>query len=225
MRKYVLPTTFLFVCITAYLLSFQGLYAADDAKDQAYPESGVRTGVWNNGQAALWDLNIIDHFHYFGPKERARGHRPEQPIKFSHITHVQKNGMECQFCHWNVTKSPFASIPEVETCAGCHGESVPGTGALKITGTADSQKEEIKKLFDEYIKPGKQIPWTKVHVMPDHVRFTHERHIKAGVNCQSCHGQIPEMEVVERVTSMKMGWCVDCHREQGSSIDCYVCHK
>ena len=46
------------------------------ADNDKYPEVGERAGVWDDGQAALWDLNIIDHFHYFGPESRARGYRP-----------------------------------------------------------------------------------------------------------------------------------------------------
>ena len=198
-----------------YLLQDTSLVVAQDKTKSGYSELGTRKGVWNDGQSALWDLNIIDHFHYFGPVERARGYAPEQPIKFSHVTHVQNNQMECQFCHWNVAKSPYAAIPEMETCMGCH---------KLIGGTSEEQKTEIGKL-KEYWENDEQIPWEKVHVMPDHVRFNHKRHIKAGVGCQECHGQVPEMEVVERVTSMKMGWCIDCHRDQGTSIDCYVCHK
>lgn len=228
MRKYY-SVFFILLALGCVLYFGQQVMAADPSSGDSssgdeYPSSGIQTGVWNDGQAALWDLNILDHFHYFGPKERAKGHKPEQPIKFSHVRHVQLNKMECQFCHWNVTKSSYAAIPEVETCAGCHG-AMPGTDIPKIGGKTDEQKTEIKKLYDQYIKPGVAIPWVKVHVMPDHVRFNHERHVKAGANCQECHGQIPEMEVVERVSSMKMGWCLDCHRERGSSIDCYVCHK
>ena len=190
------------------------LFAEDGISE--YPATkNKRAGVWNNGQAALWDLNIIDHFHYFGPEERARGYKPEQPIKFSHVTHVQKNKMECQFCHWTAAKSPYASIPEVETCMGCH---------QLIGGKTEEQQKEIAKIREIYEK-GEPIPWVKVHVTPDYVKFNHKRHVKAGVGCQECHGQIPEMETVERVTSMKMGWCVDCHRERGASIDCAVCHR
>lgn len=186
----------------------------ESAGDPSYPAVGVRTGVYNDGQAALWDLNLLDYLRIFGHKERVRGYQPEQPIAFSHITHVQKNKMECQFCHWTVAKSPYAAIPEVETCNGCH---------KIIKGKTEFQKEQIKKL-DGYVASGLSIPWQKVHVIPDHVKFNHKRHIKAGVSCQSCHGQIPEMPVVQRVSSMKMGWCISCHREKGSSIDCSTCH-
>ncbi|WKZ57348.1 MAG: cytochrome c3 family protein [Bdellovibrionota bacterium] len=199
----------------------------------AYKELDATTGVWNDGQAALWDLNIFDYFHYFGPPERAKGHQPEQPIKFSHITHVQKNKMDCQYCHWSVGKSSYAAIPEVETCVGCHFASYeaqsmaindPAQFSASIPGKEPWQQAEIRKIV-EYFHKGEPIPWVKVHVMPAHVNFNHKRHVKAGINCQECHGQVPNMQVVERVSSMKMGWCVDCHRQQGTSIDCLTCHK
>lgn len=211
-----LVSIFLITCVTS---SVSAESKSDQDAKETYPKLGVNAGVWNDGQAALWDLNIIDHFHYFGPVSRAKGYKPKQPINFSHVTHVQKNKIECQFCHWNVAKSPYAAIPEVETCAGCH-----NVNKIFLAGRTEEQQKEIAKLH-EYIKSGEPIPWQKVHVMPDHVRFNHKRHVKAGVSCQSCHGQIPEMEVVERVSSMKMGWCIDCHRQKGSSIDCLVCHK
>ena len=193
----------------------ESLHAQGDGlNEHGYPEVGVHTGVYNGGQAIFWDLNIIDHFHYFGPEERAKGYMPGQPIRFSHVTHVQKNQMECQYCHYTATKSPYAAVPEVETCMGCH---------KLVKGKEDWQKAEITKL-EEYWNDQQPIPWEKVHVMPNHVKFNHKRHVKAGVSCHSCHGQVQEMPVVQRVSSMKMGWCISCHREEGTSIDCGVCH-
>ena len=185
----------------------------------------VDAGVWNDGKAALWDLKIIDYFHYFGPKERAKGYKPEQPIKFSHIIHVQKNKMECQYCHWSVSKAAYAAIPEVETCMGCH-KMISGSNIDPASNKELGDPAVIAEIakIGEYWNKGIAIPWQKVHSMPQYVNFNHKRHVKAGVNCQECHGQVPNMPEVERVTSMKMGWCIDCHRERGTSIDCYTCH-
>jgi hypothetical protein len=188
----------------------------------AYANLDVRAGVWNDGQAALWDLPFLDQYMIFGPEQRMRGYKPEQPIKFSHVTHVQKNQMDCQYCHWSVSKAAYAAIPEVQTCMGCHGALAPGLPP-KIPGATEEAKTEILKL-NKYWEEGKPIEWVKVHVMPDYVHFNHKRHVKAGITCQECHGQVPKMEVVERVSSMKMGWCIDCHRMKGASIDCYTCH-
>lgn len=188
--------------------------AGSSANSSSYPTQGIHAGVWNDGQAALWDFHLLDHFRYFGPEERARGYKPEQPIAFSHITHVQQNKMECSYCHWSVAKSSYAAIPEVETCYGCH---------QYVLGQTDEQKLEISKIKEAWDNQT-SIEWEKVHVTPNHVKFNHKRHVKAGVSCQSCHGQVPEMDVVERVSSMKMGWCISCHRMEGASIDCATCH-
>lgn len=214
----------LLVIFSIFVLFSRSRISAQDAKQPQtgiptesysdYPAVGIDKGTWNDGQAAIWDLHLFDFYRYFGPQQRAKGHRPEQPINFSHIVHVQKNKMECQYCHWNVTKSHYAAVPDVQACMGCH---------KFVKGSDPAFQAEIKKL-EGYFEKGEPIPWVKVHVMPDHVKFNHKRHVKAGVSCQSCHGQVSEMPVVERTASMKMGWCVGCHREKGASIDCATCH-
>jgi hypothetical protein len=30
---------------------------------------------------------------------------------------------------------------------------------------------------------------------------------------------------VRREVNQSMGWCIDCHRAQRASLDCYVCHR
>ncbi len=172
------------------------------------PEKRKRAGLWRDGKAVFSDIQLIDTL---GLLKYARGYKPEQPINFSHVIHVQKNNMECTYCHSGVNKSPYATIPAVDTCMGCH----------KLVKT---ESEEIKKLT-EYYEKGEPVPWEPVHHLPEHVYFTHERHIKAGIGCQNCHGQVQEMEKVEKASSLKMGFCVSCHRENGASIDCAVCHQ
>ena len=164
-------------------------------------------GVWRGGKAVFSDIKLLDLFlkDYY-----KRGYRPEQPIHFSHQTHIEKSGMECQYCHSGVAKSNFPTLPSTELCMGCH-------------KSIKTDSPEIKKL-KEYYDKGEPVPWKPVFSIPEHAHFSHKRHIKAGVGCQSCHGQIQKMAVVERVSSMKMGFCVSCHRENGASIDCSICH-
>ena len=212
-----------------YSLNAEPVFAQADPGQNAYPSVGTSRGVWASGQAALWDFDFLDHFRLFGASERAKGYGPKQPINFSHVIHVQQNKMECQFCHWNVSKSAYAAIPEVETCMGCHKmitlqDGVDAEGKPKAKAGREAGFKEIQEI-KKYYESKQPIPWAKVHVMPDHVRFNHKRHVKSGVGCQECHGQVPEMAVVARQSSMKMGWCIDCHRDRGTSIDCYTCHK
>ena len=170
-------------------------------------ESDRTAGLWREGMAVPTDWQILD---VLMKDYLIRGYAPEQPIQFSHKTHVGKNNMECQYCHSGVSKSPFATVPSLELCMGCH--------ANVMTDSPEIQK--LAKHFEEK----KPVEWEPVNNLPEHVYFTHERHVKAGVGCQNCHGQVQDMHVVEKVSSLKMGFCVSCHRENGASIDCSICH-
>uniref|UniRef100_A0A832MMQ0 Cytochrome c7-like domain-containing protein n=1 Tax=Eiseniibacteriota bacterium TaxID=2212470 RepID=A0A832MMQ0_UNCEI len=141
---------------------------------------------------------------------------PKQPIAFSHEVHAGKLGMNCVYCHYGFEKSPIANIPAVSVCMGCH----------KI---AMSDRPEVQKLAGYYDR-GEQVPWVEVYKLPAHVKFNHERHVKAGVQCLECHGPVPQMPVMYQWSSLKMGWCVTCHRQKlddpkyPASMDCLVCH-
>ena len=37
------------------------------------------------------------------------------------------------------------------------------------------------------------------------------RHMNAGVTCQTCHGQVQNMNQVYQAASLNMGWCINCH--------------
>lgn len=133
-----------------------------------------------------------------------------QPIDFSHAHHVTEVGLDCQFCHAYARRGPVAGIPSVQRCAGCH-------------ETVLSEQPEIVKVL-EYWNNKEPIPWVRVHDLPDYVRFSHKPHIRAGVNCADCHGNVGAMEAAVQVESLSMGWCVDCHNEREASRDCLVCH-
>ena len=58
------------------------------------------------------------------------------------------------------------------------------------------------------------IEWTRIHNLPDHVYFNHSQHVTVGeVECQTCHGKVEEMAVLEQHAPLSMGWCINCHRE------------
>ncbi len=104
------------------------------------------------------------------------GTGPEQPIAFPHYTHVTQNGMECEYCHQAARKSIHAGVPQVSTCMNCH-------------TYVGKDKPEVAKVA-EYFAKGESIPWKKVHDLPDFVHFSHKRHVRAGVDCTECHGQM-----------------------------------
>jgi len=138
---------------------------------------------------------------------------PDQPIAYSHEVHVGKLGLECLFCHESADKSTFAGVPSVETCMSCH-----------VAVKTDSP--EVQKIH-KYWEDEEPIPWNRVYRIRirNHVYFSHERHVKAGVDCQHCHGELKAMAKVRAVSSLKMGWCVSCHQDNGAPTDCLICHK
>ncbi len=135
---------------------------------------------------------------------------PTQPIAFSHKLHAGENEINCLFCHRYTNVSRAAGVPDVETCANCH---------LFVA----RDKPEVKRVMDFWERK-EPIPWVKVHDLPDHAYFPHKMHINAGVACDFCHGNVAAMEKIKRVSSLKMGWCLNCHRENNASIDCWTCH-
>jgi len=64
------------------------------------------------------------------------------------------------------------------------------------------------------------IEWKRIHNLPDHVYFNHAQHVTVGgVDCESCHGKVEEMAVLEQYAPLSMGWCINCHRETDVKFD------
>ncbi len=156
---------------------------------------------------------------------RMKDYQPEQPIFYSHKVHAGTNQISCLYCHGAATEGKHATIPAISTCMNCHmtineytGEKLFREDGTEVNGTA-----EIQKLYDyagwdpntrQYVKEEKPIEWVKIHNLPDHVYFNHQQHTVAGqVQCQTCHGEIHDMDEVFQYTDLSMGWCVNCHRE------------
>ncbi len=69
-----------------------------------------------------------------------------------------------------------------------------------------------------------EIEWNRVYTLPDFVRFTHQPHIHAGIECQSCHGLVQTMDRVVPVKEINMGFCINCHTQKKATLDCVACH-
>jgi len=122
----------------------------------------------------------------------------EQPVPFSHKHHVGGLGIDCRYCHTSVEDSAQASIPSTKTCMTCH--SVVWTNAQMLEPVRQSYQNDVS------------IPWLKVHDLPDFAYFNHSIHIKKGVGCQTCHGQVDQMPLMMRKNTLNMEWCLTCHR-------------
>jgi mono/diheme cytochrome c family protein len=161
---------------------------------------------------------------------------PAQPIRFNHVVHAGSFQIPCQYCHADARRSPYAGLPSVDRCMGCH----------KVIGAQDNP--EIAKIHG-YWQRREPIPWVQVFKLPEYTYFSHKPHISAGVACQTCHGPVERMPVVGRqagpnlvndlqnvigvrppAPQLSMGWCITCHREQNAArgtqapLDCVTCH-
>lgn len=129
-----------------------------------------------------------------------QGYAPAQPVNFSHKLHAGDMEIDCGYCHTGVYKGKQAGIPSSSICMNCH-------------NTIKRESPEIQKIY-RAIETDTPIEWVRVHNLPDLAYFNHSQHTVVGeLDCENCHGDIRNMEVVQQRHSLTMGWCIDCHRQ------------
>lgn len=136
----------------------------------------------------------------------------EQPIPFSHRFHVSTKQISCVMCHTGVLHTARAGVPAVETCMLCHKRII-------------IHHPQIEKLT-RYYNDKEPIPWVRLNALQEFVYFDHSMHVRAGFDCGRCHGDVAHMDRVTPVVNLnRMGFCVQCHRDEGFSRDCFICHR
>lgn len=138
--------------------------------------------------AGLWRSNSstrVDHF-------------VDQPVPFSHKHHVGEDGIDCRYCHTMAEKSAFAGLPPTHTCMTCHSQLYTNAAMLAPV------RESLSK--------NKPLKWHRVNVLPGFVYFDHSVHLAKGIGCTTCHGQVDKMPLMAKSKSLRMQWCLDCHR-------------
>ncbi|MDP9380819.1 MAG: cytochrome c family protein [Chloroflexota bacterium] len=124
---------------------------------------------------------------------------PAQPVPFSHAHHSGGDGIDCRYCHQSAEYSAVAGVPPTETCVNCHKQIWLNSPNLRPVRESE--------------RTGQPIQWVKVHDLPDFVYFNHSIHIKKGVGCSTCHGEVNRMQLTWQVAPLNMGWCVECHSQ------------
>ena len=159
-----------------------------------------------------------------------QGYEPVQPIHYSHRIHAGENGIDCKYCHSAARVSKHSNIPSLNVCMNCHKNI---SEVAETTATEDYSKAfydgEIQKLYDavgwdkslqKYTGKTQPVKWVRIHNLPDHVYFNHSQHVTvAGVECQTCHGPVEEMEIMKQHAPLTMGWCINCHRETNVKVE------
>jgi len=147
----------------------------------------------------FFSLLAAGFFYYYGsPKYTDVGYRPKQPVSYSHKLHAGDLGMDCRYCHTRVEAAPHANVPSTQTCMNCH--TLIGSDSEKLLPIRESWATSDP------------IQWVRIHKLPDYAYFDHSAHLRAGVGCESCHGNVAAMETVEQKEPLSMSWCLDCHR-------------
>ena len=129
-----------------------------------------------------------------------------QPIAFPHAKH---QGVACTVCHRGAATTARAGIPSAAICEKCH-LTIPGRAT-----TTTAQREP-------------PIAWVQVTHVPDHVMFSHRRHVTlAKLDCESCHGKMRERMAPLGVAPVRldMKTCLACHSREGAAEDCAACHR
>jgi len=164
-----------------------------------------------------------------------------QPFQFSHKVHVEAAG-DCETCHYFRDDGSFSGIPGLSKCQECHGEGQDAE--------PQGERPEEKVFIEQYLKPGRPVPWQVYARQPPCVFFSHAAHTaNAGLECATCHGDHGQSDKLRpyqynRLTGysrdiwgwnilgiggpperMKMDDCAKCHRDNGVRDSCFVCHK
>jgi mono/diheme cytochrome c family protein len=166
-----------------------------------------------------------------------QGYAPIQPIHYSHKIHAGDNAIECKYCHSSARVSKTSGIPSLNVCMNCH-KSIyeykgnaegPSKEDLANGYTNEFYTGEIKKLYkavgwDEenqrYTGETEPVEWVRIHNLPDFAYFNHSQHVSvAGIECQTCHGPVEEMEIMYQYSPLTMGWCIECHRETNVKVE------
>ena len=160
-----------------------------------------------------------------------QGYEPLQPIHYSHRIHAGDNGIDCKYCHSAARVSKHSNIPSLNVCMNCHKNISEVAESTLAEGNeyGVNYNEEIQKLYDavgwdksaqKYTGKTKPVKWIRIHNLPDHVYFNHAQHVSvAGVECQTCHGPVEEMEIMSQHSPLTMGWCINCHRETNVKVE------
>jgi hypothetical protein len=88
-------------------------------------------------------------------------------------------------------------------------------GCHRIVGAQLEPIQELRGYWDR----GEPVPWERVYKVPDFVQFPHDAHIRNELSCAECHGAVESMDRVSQVSSLKMGWCLECHMGEGQDTD------
>ncbi len=132
---------------------------------------------------------------------------PADSLVFSHNYHISEEEMECGDCHEAVETSRTGRddlLPEKTVCADCH------------------EVEDRDECTTCHTHPQSAVDFKRIITYSE--KFTHERHLLAGMACKSCHEDVILSGEVLPPSFPDMVTCMDCHESEGVDDRCLTCH-
>ncbi len=141
------------------------------------------------------------------------------PLRFDHQLHVQDLHVKCVRCHVGArtsTSSADSLIPPESACTGCHLID-------RNNPEADTIPPSRCDTCHVGFRPG--TPVARVRVPPPNLRFPHKTHVDRGIECTTCHADVPTKSLATRADLPEMRTCLSCHHDGGDApAACATCH-
>lgn len=135
--------------------------------------------------------------------------RKQDVIKFSHKFHQEEAEAACTDCHVKAEDSTMLSenlLPGKEECEACHDVEDEETCT-----TCHFEDEETMMALP---------------VLESDLVFNHKSHVgEQGLDCESCHKNLAQVDFADEHSNPKMEDCSSCHNNEQASLECAVCHK
>lgn len=163
------------------------------------------------------------------PHARSSVIYPPQDLRlhFSHAQHLSApTSMACVDCHANAPLSVRASdrlLPAMDACLTCHSlEQTP-------CSTCHPDYQDQSPRFPDGVHPTSAEtarlvlnPPTRPDIPTPQLHFPHRMHTDAGVECETCHQGVRNVELATRAQLPLMAECLSCHDD--GAEDCTTCH-
>jgi cytochrome c2 len=183
------------------------LHAGQNGIDCKYCHDGAR----RSKHAVIPGMNTCMNCHVAvkeGPK-----HGSAEILKIYMSTGYDPTSKSYQYFDASVTKEERIKVLT---------KWLKGQITTQNEGMSEGQIEELtqEQMAAAIPHMGEAIKWVRIHNLPDHVYFNHQQHVVVGkVECQDCHGQVQEQEVLSQYAPLSMGWCINCHRQRKVDFD------
>jgi hypothetical protein len=159
---------------------------------------------------ALVSLSGLLHFVVAQDRKQRQPAVVRQPIAFSHKQHAEA-GVKCDSCHFKADGDGQAGLPSVSDCVQCHRRAKSSAALVKTLAAHEASGTDIR--------------WVRVYDLPDFVFFSHQAHLRAKVECRTCHGPVERRTALWKEKDISMKACIACHKEKGASTACNYCHE